>query len=99
MSDTLDETTPNGKEISRSDYSVGWIAVHLECNAARPQDMIELLEAAIEMIRQEYTAKAALRFDGGQPFLIEDIVVDTANGIVTVYFNWNDVFPWEKPAI
>lgn len=81
--------------IERSDYSIGWIAAHLGRNAARPLDMAELLEAAIAMLRQEYNAKKELRLDGGQPFIVEDVVIDTQRGIVTVYYNWNDGFPWE----
>ncbi len=83
--------TPSGAIITMSDYSVGWIAVHLDRNSARPLDTVELLRVAIEMIENEYREKNALRFDGKQPFIVEDVIVDVQNGIVTVYFNWNNM--------
>lgn len=60
------------------------LCVTINFNASRPLYMADLFEEAARKLREKYYGTRAL--DGlSQPFVVEEVVTDVANGSICIY--------------
>lgn len=58
-----------------------------DLESSRPLDAVELLRAAADEIESTYESAAKSNPGPWQPFLINEIIVDLYNGVVSIYYH------------